>query len=378
MSIIPISLYDCYDYIIGISRTECTCYDPKGAFALDFNTSYSGLYLDELASLGGFFSIESYCNDRMWVIADNCRSQAIKTFTADVTKELLKRARSKQQPYYGVMGRRKHNADRAITSTYAGVHFFCKAIKSGMITIKKIHTIFSQNGAFDLLIYDNFSTLLHTIPLTTVANTFTENDITDVELPLYSDYVDNLEYFFVYAIAGNQPRNNELSCVGCTRRRLTFNPNRPYFTQTQSDSYGWANYVMCGGLETDDLEFMNAEYGGNDYMNGLIFDVEFRCNIGELICMDEFDFESDPLALAVAFAIRYKAAEIFADKIFASHNNFGYDKLVNREDMATNQITWKEKYKEYIEYIGLKIDLNKNDCLVCDDGNIIGKGAILS
>ena len=370
-------LYNCYDYIFGLSKTGCSCYDPKTGFTLDWNTSNSGLYLDELAPLSQLSGMAEWCTGTVWEILNDCRETAIRTFVADFTKELLKRAKLKQQPYYGVLGRRKHNADRAITNTYAGIHFFCKAIKSGTITIKGIHTLFSGTGIVTLEVYNNFNELLHTINLNTVADTFTENDITDIELPLYSDYVDNLEYFFVYTVGANQPRNNELSCVGCTRRRLAFNPNRPYFTQSQSDSYGWANYVMCGGLETDVLEFMDAEYGGNDYMNGLILEAEFRCNVGEVLCMDEFDFKADPLALAIAFAIRWKAAEIFADKIFST-TNLGFETLVNREDLATNQGEWIKKYTEYVEYIALKANLDKNDCLVCDDFNIMGKGGILS
>ena len=376
MSIITTDLYDCYDYIFGISKTECDCYDPKEDFELNFNTSYSGLYLDELAPLNQLLGMADDCNGTLWEIANDCREIAIKTFVADITKELLKRAKLKQSPYYGVLGRRKHNADRTVTDTHAGVHWFCKAIKSGTVIIKKIHTIFSETGVINLLVYDNFNALLHTIPLNTTQDTFRENDITDIELPLYSDYVDNLEYFFVYAIGANQPRNNELSCIGCTSRRLTFLPNRPYFTQSQSDRNGWANYIMCGGMVTSVLEFMDAEYGGNDYMNGLIFEVEFRCNIGEVVCMDGFDFQSDPLALDIAFAIRWKAAEIFADRLFASRN-ISFDTLIHREDLATNQAEWIKKYIDYIEHIGKKIDLTRNDCLVCDDFNIIGKSGIL-
>lgn len=376
MSIITSSLYNCYDYIIGISATECDCYNPKGDYALDFNTSYSGLFLDELASLGGFFSLGSDCNGTLWEIADNCRTQAIKIFVSNVGQEILKRAKLKQRPFYGIMGRRKHDSDRSITETYAGVQWYCKAIKSGRVTIKKIHTLFSQTGTIDLMVYNNFNELITTLTLNTTQDTFTENDITDLELSLYSDYIDNLQYFFVYQVAGNQPRNNELSCIGCTRRKLTFNPNRPYFNWSQSDRNGWANFVMCGSVVTNTLEFMDTEYGGNDYMNGLIFDVEFQCNYGEVLCMDEFDFVSDPLAISTALAIRYKAAEIFADKIFASHNNFGFGKLVNREDLATNQGEWRASYKELVEYIGKKADINKNDCFVCDDFNRIGRDYI--
>jgi len=38
---------DCYNYIIGLSRTNCECFDIPA----DASESMSGLYLDELESL---------------------------------------------------------------------------------------------------------------------------------------------------------------------------------------------------------------------------------------------------------------------------------------------------------------------------------------
>jgi len=380
MSIIVSTLYDCYDYIIGLSQTECDCYDPKGVFTLDFNNSYSGLFLDELPHLAKFLGMADDCNGTTWEIADNCRSQAIKTFVADIVRILLKTRKLKQNPFYGVIGRRKHDDDRAIVNTYAGSHWFCKAIKSGTVTIREINTIFSETGTIELNIYNNFNELLGASPYTlnTVADTFKVNELAiPLELPLYDDYVDNLEYFFVYEVGTNQPRNNVIRCEGCPSGRLVFSPNRPYFYKTQSEKNGWANYIMVGGFDTDALEFEEEDHGGTSYMNGLVFEADFRCNVGEVLCLDGFDFEADPLALTSAFAIRYKAAEIFVDKLFANSKSFGFATLTGKENLATDQAEWIKKYTEYTEYIAKKINIKRNDCLVCDDSNILTKSGIL-
>ena len=135
MSLIVSSLYDCYDYIIGLSRTECTCYDPKGDFTLDYNTSLSGLYLDELEPLKSLASLEK-CEDDVWEIMDRSREDGIIAFVKDATRELMKWNKLRTQPYTGVIGRRTNTRDRGITNTYAGVHIIAKDIKAGSLTLK--------------------------------------------------------------------------------------------------------------------------------------------------------------------------------------------------------------------------------------------------
>lgn len=377
MSIIAQTLYDCYDYIIGLSRTECTCLDPKENFTLDYNTSYSGLYVDELQPLGGLTGLED-CEQDVWDAMNRARENAIKTFVSDASRELLKYSKVRVQPWTGVIGRRTNTRDRSLTTTYAGVHIYCKKIVGGSITIKKLHTAFNFTGTVDVTIVDNLGNNWGTYTLNTTADTWVENDITDLELPLSSIYVDNVEYFLYYTRGVNQPRNNDL-CCNC-KNSLRFCPNRPYYINGHEDAYRWADSVMVGGFDTSDIskfQDITFNYGGGNYMNGLNIEADINCDFGTVFCRDEMNYESDPLAISTAYAVQYKTAEYLADWIFLG-TNMSRAKLVNRESLATEQAGWIAKYKELIEYIALNTDINKTDCLSCKDNIQINKGTILS
>jgi hypothetical protein len=376
MSLVTTDIYDCYDYIFGLSRSECDCYDPKGDHELDFNTSYSGLYLDELQPLSVLASLEK-CEQDVWEAMAMARENAVKIFVMDASRELLKHNQLRAQPYSGVIGRRTNTRDRSISTTYAGVHIICKKIVGGTLTIKKIHTLFNFTGTVTVTVADNLGNTWGPYVLNTTLDTWTENDITDLELPLWSQYVDNVEYFLYYNVGANQPRNNDL-CCNCGKG-LSFNPNRPYYLWGHVDAYRWAESVMVGGFHTDDItEFTNIDknYGGYSALNGLNLEIDIDCDYGMTFCRDELNFESDPLAIAIAFAVRYKAAEYLADWIFSSRE-MSFEKLINRENLATEQAAWIAKYKELIEYIAQNVDIEKTDCLKCKDQYRIEKGTLL-
>lgn len=377
MSIITSTLYDCYDYIIGLSRTECTCSDPKENFTLDYNTSYSGLFIDELQPLSVLAGLEK-CEQDVWDVMDRSRENAIKTFVSDASREMIKFNQVRVQPWTGVLGRRTNTRDRALTTTHAGVHIYCKKIVGGSFTIKKFYTAFNFTGNVTVNVVDNLGNTWGTYVLNTTADTWVENDITDLELPLSSIHVDNVEYFIYYTRGANQPRNNDL-CCNC-KNALTFNPNRPCYLRGHDDAYRWADSIMVGGFDTSDItkfEDITFNYGGSNYMNGLNIEADMNCDFGLGLCDDDLNFESDPLAIATAYAILYKSAEYLADHIF-SNKDLSYAKLVGRENLATEQASWILKYKEHIEYIGMNTDVTKTDCLTCKDNLQINKGTIFS
>ena len=136
---------------------------------------------------------------------------------------------------------------------------------------------------------------------------------------------------------------------------------------------------MCGGFTTSDItrfDDITYDYGGNNFLNGLNLEIDIDCDFGMALCKDSLNFLSDPLAIATAEAIRYKASELLADHIFSSPT-MSYAKLINRESLATDQVAWRKKYLELIEYIGLNTDIRKTDCLKCKDNTPIRKGTIL-
>ena len=136
---------------------------------------------------------------------------------------------------------------------------------------------------------------------------------------------------------------------------------------------------MVGGFDTSDISAftnINTRYGGYNYLNGLSLEIDVDCNYGMALCRDALNFQSDPLAIAIAFAVRYKAAEYLADWIFSS-TKMDFTKLINRQNLATEVAGWIAKYDELIEYIAQNTNITNTDCLNCKDRDRIVKGTIL-
>jgi len=376
MSIYPNPINGCYDYVIGLSRTECDCHDPKTGYELDYNTSLSGLYLDEVHPLNNLAGLENCDNQDIWRIMALARERAVTTFVADTNALISKNYQLKYRPFTGVIGRIKHDKDLSITSTYAGVVMQCNPIKSGVMVINAIGTLMTFTGTVDVTIYDNLNNNHGTYTLNCIADTFVVNSLaTPLTLDLFSDYVDTLEYYFIYTVGAIQPRNNDLSC-NCDSFKPFYSAKFPYYTKRKPEKYGWANYVMVGGVKCDSLDFMNLGLSGSNLMNGLTMTVEFRCKVGEVLCKDELDFIGDPISGAIAHAILYRSAFHLADMIVTT-SEINRQSLMNREQLVEYQKEWIEKYNEMITYIVENVDVSKSDCIECRDKIFIHRAGIL-
>lgn len=376
MSLIPNPQFDCYDYIIGLYRGTCECFDPKDPYELDYNTSNSGLYLNELHPLNNLMGLENCENDHLWELMNRARERAIINFVTDTNAMLSQEYRLKYRPYTGIIGRVRHKTDRNIAKTYAGVVLRCNPIESGEFVLTGISTIFSYTGTVTVTVYDNMNNNLGSYVLNTTADTITPNTLaTELSLPLFSDYVDSLEYYLIYTVGG-QPRDNDLSC-NCGQFKPQYDLVHPYYTKVKPKEYGWANYVMAGGVETNSLDFMNEPKSGNSQMNGLVLHVEFRCKVGETLCKDELDFIGDPIAGAIAHAILYKAGYILSDMILTT-NEINRQTMMNREQLVSFQKEWIEKYNAMITYIVQNVDVSESDCFECRDHYQINRAGILA
>lgn len=376
MSVLTSTLYDCWDYVIGLYKGSCSCWDPKVPYHDDYDTSYSGLYLNKLAPLQSLRGLENCENGHLWEMMVEARDEATINFVTDLNRSLSDRYTLRYRPFTGVIGRGNHNDDRAINANFAGVIIRCNPLKGAVMTLKGIETIFSHTGTVTVTIYDNLNTNHGSYILNTVTDTKTENDITDLELPMYSDYIDTLEYYITYPVA-DQPRNNDLCCF-CGSFKPYYSLQSPYYTKQKKPVYGWANYVMVGGIEVDDVDFMDTDtVPVSIYMNGLILDVSFNCNFGKTYCDDSLDFEGDPIAAATAHAILYRSAFLLADAILMT-GEINKHIMIHQEQMIEFQKEWVIKYNEMLKYISENVDITQTGCFGCRELNQIHRAGLLS
>jgi hypothetical protein len=357
---------DCYQFIVGLSRTNCDCFDIPA----DAEESLSGLYIDELESLQFIQTIQNCNFADLWTQMERARQIAVTTFQADTNALLMKGFKLKRQNFSGSIGRAIINT-AALNQTvgqYYGMRIFCENVKSGVLVLKNINTIFSQTDTITLYIYNNLGDLIDTLTLNTVANKQTKN-VVNIELPTHSPYVENLEYYLLYQASANQAKNNDLKCA-CGSFKPIYDTMHPYTKKNQVDrAYMWSNWVMVGGYHTSTLpEFGTTSVpniaGNNLY--GLTIDVDIKCKISEVLCYESLDFESNNIAGAMAIAIQHKAAIILANWILGSGNLSRFT-MVESEKLIEDINKWESTYKTMTNFISEQVDITINDCLACRD-----------
>jgi len=362
---------DCFENIIGISRTECVCYPDQSA---QYNTSESGLYLDELETLPQLNGLTNCEDGNIWQILDKSREQAILSFIADMNGELIKNFRLKRKPFKGLIGRNMWKTTHSLAlNSYAGLTMYCADIVSGIVNIQKIGLLFDTSTSFDVIITDNLNNIYGTYTVTSVANTYTEFTLPmPLELPLHSEQIDNLQYYIYYQVNGFNPLNNDLSC-GCGGFKPIFDLHNPYCSGSQTPNNksfpGWANFFMVAGWKYTTLPtFYDEDFdiGTDNYMYGLTLTVDVKCKTTEVLCKDSLDFDGNPLAHGMAQMIRYKASEILITDLLRS-TNLNRSTMMNAEQLIAFRNENIIRYNELKSWFIENVDIKTNDCFQCKD-----------
>jgi hypothetical protein len=372
MSVIPSNIdITCFDNIIGLSRTACTCYPDN-----DFNESNSDLFLDELEgmSLKPFDSLTECDYGDMWQRMNIARNNGILSFIKDANVEFLRKHELRRQPFYGSIGKNQFKRNRVISTAYTGVRWYCADVVNGIIKINKIGTVFNATGAITVQVWNNSNEHLYNINLPTTASKHAVYTLpTPIELPMHNDYCDHVEYFFIYTVnQANLPKDNSTSCCG---RTYNFDTGRPYFNSQTNKQDGWASFLMAGAVDTNILDFTDVGTSTSNMMSGLTFDVEIKCSVNQIWCRDLMDYEGNPLAMIIADAVRYKAAELLVNQIITSDDISRYT-LINNETLIANAVYYKAKYDELIKSVAANVILRTTDCYMCKRGAISMGGMV--
>lgn len=363
---------DCYEYIIGLSRTDCECYDE-----LDSTTSHSGLYMDELEPLSRISqALNCDTGKDLWPYMERARERSIRQFMGDASAMLMQNYKLRREPFIGSIGRAvKKNILQQVTGHYYGVRLFCADVVGGTLKITNIGGIFNTTGALTIKVYNNLNEHIGDYPINVTAGQHVRNTVS-IELPLHNNYVENLEYFFLYQYAGNNAYDNDLKC-NCGKFKPYFNKKQPYFGTKTEKQYGWANFAMVGGYSSSSIsDLSDVSYTASNLMYGLTLDAEFRCNVNESLCKDSMDYDANPLAAAIAFAILYKSGEILLYDILRS-TTINRATLVDDDNTKEDIALFGRKYTEMMRYIVDNVNLNLTDCFDCKDFIEMAKGSIL-
>jgi hypothetical protein len=351
---------ECFENIIGLSQVVCPCIEgdiPEGC-----STSKTGLFLSDLAPLDELVGMESTTcgQDSIWAVMDRARSEAISQFATDASMMLRNRVLPRRSDWKGRIGEVSGTAEIVNEKQYLGVRIDTKQVRGGALLINEVGGLFSANGSVIVSLYNALGEQLYAKSIDTKARKHTGTSVNWL-LPLD----DKLEYFLVYKYnQDNAPIVNKTVC-SCTGWKPFFNSEQPQYLQAHSPSRGWANWLQIEAWSGDELEFTGN--GTNDAkMNGLTISAKIECSYSSIFCapLDSIDISTNPVAMGIGFAIRYKAAAILAGKILKG-TKLNRLQMTHHELLLSEIKSWNSMYYEHLEYIADNVDLSANDCYTC-------------
>ena len=343
------SLFSCFDGVIGISRKADLCTDT------DAYTSDSGLYLDELQGTSLRILNTAGGNASLLEKMENARENAINAFKIDALREILKTKEPARKKFVGNIGGKSFTTTLA-DATYHGIRMYSD-IAGGAFTLRGITVILSTTEAFDLEIYsgetdEDGAAALHTIALTSLAGRPKYTAITPIELSLEGNY------YFLYDAVG-VPYNNQLTC-NCGSYKWCFDINNPCYKYSRDR---WTEWAMAAGVKGDDLTIRD-DWGTSREAMGLILHGDFGCDTLAILCSDHSDWSGNMVDSAIAWAILYKAGSFLAAYIMDSEEINRYT-LMGVDGLTANILFYEERYKAMLEFIAENIEEDRNECLKC-------------
>ena len=344
------SVFSCFDGIIGISRKADLCTDT------DAYTSESGLYLDELQGMTLRILNATGGNATLLEKMENARENAINTFKIDALKEILKTKEPAHKKFFGSIGGKSFTT-KLPTDTYHGLRVYSDII-GGAFTLRGVTLILDTTENINLLIYSGETeqdggAVLHTVAITSLAGRQKYTAITPIELSLDGDY------YFLYTTAGGVPYNNKLTC-NCGGFKWCFDIEHPCLRPSRDR---WTEWAMAAGVHGTDLT-VRDDWGTSREARGLILHGDFGCDTLGILCSDHSDWSGNDIDSAIAWAVLYKSGSFLSNYILESEEVNRYT-LLGVDGLTANMVYYEERYKIMLEYIAEHIEVDRNECLKC-------------
>lgn len=374
---------DCLEYAFGITNIECECIEDNRPS--DYDASDSGLFLDEIISLKMFKENNCFEGD-LWTKITASKREALNILKADVIGCVANNAQLTRKVFKGIIGdpQKVSSRDESVGSnTKAGMKMYAANIVGGKSSIRRIGLALNTTGTYELNLYSNQSDVaLGTYTLNATANKLTWNDVV-IELPLESDYNYNLIYYFVVTLPTNvKPKEVKTDCGCGSGFKPFYNINAPSFnSMTPKGQFEWANYVMVTGIQGSDISIIDDWRTQGNHTNGVLLDIQFSCNTETVICNGDLDYQSDPIAMALAGAYRYLTAYHLALKIIRDPEPTKFT-MLPFDQLAKDVSLYSEEYNKRVQYICSQLSKPENinrssDCFMCKEISGARKGSIL-
>lgn len=377
---------DCFQYAIGLSRTNCNCYTDE--IPTDASLSESNLFLDEIQGLNLIYpaSAADCSKGNIWELMELARTEGIMQHRMDVMAYINKRAVRKRSIFSGVIGDdRTDGVKESINKTFAGLTWKTVNAKGAFMRIKRISAYFDSSTPFNSILYGNQSnTPLATWTLEPVANQVTWFTLPQpFDLELFNGMPYNPQFWLVYqsAAAGN-PVKTKVHC-GCGElSKVNVWSSQAKFQNLSIPQarYNWLDWMVLTGTKGDLITKRDDDWTHENLSHGLMIDAEFICNANEILCNGSLDFTNDEVAMAQAYAIRFQAGARLCDLILSSPKLNRYT-MLDREALYGKRSHFKKEADQYAQWIAQELTsperINSiNDCFSCRNTHGFHKAGI--
>lgn len=361
-------IQQCLDTAIGLSQTDCPCFDENKP--VDYAVSDSGLYLDELDGipLNVIDAAEDCANGNVWQIMEKARREAAIVLKGDVNIGLAKIVLPSRPFFNGNIGDVNPKGYIDTASQYAGITWLSGGMPSGTMHISKIRLAINTTVAKTVTLYSSDQDVpLGSFVINCVQNTYSEVSV-NIDLPLVNSNGGCIRYWLVYDKTGVKPMKTTLTCGCGTGNSPVWNglnylypPRGNYKSQ-----YAWFEWVNVAGTNGNDVTAKTGWGCSTTYTYGLQIEVSFKCALSDVICQN-LDYEKNPAAIKLAEALRYKAGEKVINNIMSSGTINRYT-LLDNESMWGRRNHYAKRYTESLaEAIGA-MDITRTGCYKCKPG----------
>lgn len=351
----------CLQLIIGLSQTECDCLtDQLPSENFNYKESKSGLYLDELDgfNINKIAGAADCAKGGIWEIMDRARNTAIQDYYTNLLGCIGASYKPRITSFQSQLG--EATFKKTLTNSfgdYAGMRISPAQIKGAYIILNKIGVIINEVANVVLKVFSNENggtLILTSAPIITQANAITWGTLTDpLELPMWSINNEFIRYYIVMEMNGTfKPKDNKKDC-GCSSK------SKPY-----------DKWIALDGVDGSDTENMNSFRVNSTYLNGIIAQVEVKCDTKEVVCSDVYppDYENDPNMINAAVAIRFRAAARCYEELLSSEL-INRTTMMNREEIRRYIDLWNTEFQNWIKYLCENFNPEVNECLICRTTN---------
>lgn len=325
-----------FKHIIGLSATAPDCTEFA---AVDITTSTSGLYLDDMDQLNlNILDASSDCSTgSIWDLLFKARKNALKELETDLivgTGAINKQAK---EPYFGYIGQPNYRGALMVPNgSRQSLELQLPFRESVSLKIKRIGFLADSNSVVPVSISG------YPEPFQVVVTQNTPSFLnleTPIQIPFEGQRLE-----FSYIADGFNPLNNETSCgCGVKDRKLA--------------------------ALIDNVLSRPA--------SGIILDVEIACDPKNMIFLNHD--QNYGIAQVLAYATRYKAAELLIERILNADNINRYT-MLEPEYLYGKRSQFRKEYQTRINWLisSEGFNLGLDSCYVCKPATGFRKVGILA